>query len=511
MICLLNKARKENVMKNYFMKLMVLFFLPMFFSVKILAAVETINDLPGTKIGVQIGTTGDTYAKDEYEGDEAGTSIERFNKGNDAIQALKQKKVDCVIIDEQPAKAFVEKNKELMILEEEFAEEEYAICISKDNTELKSKINEVLENLEEEGTLEKIISNYIGDDTKGKFPYESPEGTEYSNGTLIMATNAYFRPYEYFESNEIVGIDVDIVRAICDRLGMKLQIDNMEFDSIITAVQSGKADIGAAGMTVTEDRLKNIDFTNTYTLAKQVIIVRNEAIENVEKLSLTEKFHQNFIEDNRWKYLTDGLTNTMIITVFAAIVGIIMGFLIAIIRSSHEKNGSFVILDAICRFYLTVIRGTPVMIQLLIIYYVVFAAVDINKTLVAVIAFGINSAAYVAEIVRGGILSIEQGQFEAGRSLGLNFAQTMQFIIMPQAFKNVLPSLANEAIVLLKETSICGYIGLTDLTRGGDIIRSTTYEAFMPLIAVAIIYLIIVVVLTKCVGKLERRLKANER
>lgn len=498
-------------MKNYILKMAVLLFLPFLAAMNISAAVETIDDLPGKKIGVQLGTTGDTYAIDEYEGDEEGTSIERFNKGNDAIQALKQKKIDCVIIDEQPAKAFVEKNGDLKILDEEFAEEEYAICVSKENTKLKERINEILSELREEGVLDQIISNYIGDDTKGKFPYESPADTDRSNGTLIMATNAYFKPYEYFENNEIVGIDVDIVRAVCDRLGMELQIDNMEFDSIITAVQSGKADLGAAGMTVTEDRLKNIDFTDTYTLAKQVIIVQKAGAAAAEKLSLSEKFHQNFIQDARWRYLADGLVNTIIITVFAAIIGVILGFLVAIIRSSHDKNGSLTILDGICRLYLTIIRGTPVMIQLLIIYYVVFASVSINKVLVAVIAFGLNSGAYVAEIVRGGIMSIDQGQFEAGRSLGLNFTQTMQFIIMPQAFKSVLPALANEAIVLLKETSICGYIGLTDLTRGGDIIRSITYEAFMPLIAVAVVYLMIVVILTKCVGKLERRLKSNER
>jgi polar amino acid transport system substrate-binding protein len=500
-------------MKNYIRTLVFLLVLPFLAAVHVSASVSSLDDLPGTKIGVQIGTTGDTYASEEYEGDEAGTSIERFNKGNDAIQALKQQKVDCVIIDEQPAKAFVEKNSDLKILEEEFTEEEYAICVSKKNTELKEKINTVLAELKEEGILDQIISNYIGDDTKGTCPYESPEGVEYTNGTLVMATNAYFKPYEYYENNKIVGIDADLAQAICDRLGMKLEIDNMEFDSIITAVQSGKADVGIAGMTVTEDRLKNIDFTDTYTMAKQVVIVKDpDAVGKVEAgLSLTEKFYQNFIEDSRWKYIADGLVNTIIITIFAALIGVVLGFLAAIVRSSHDKNGSLAIADKVCRLYLTVIRGTPVMIQLLIIYYVVFASVNINKILVAVIAFGLNSGAYVAEIVRGGIMSIDQGQFEAGRSLGLNFTQTMQSIIMPQAFKNVLPALANEAIVLLKETSICGYIGLTDLTRGGDIIRSTTYEAFMPLVAVALIYLVIVIVLTKLVGKLERRLKSNER
>ena len=235
------------------------------------SAVASVDDLPGKTIGVQLGTTGDIYATD-YE--EEGSTIERFNKGNDAVMALKQGKVDCVIIDEQPAKAFVEKNDDLTILDEEFALEDYAIAVSKDNAELTEKINAALAELKEEGVIDDIINNYIGDDTKGKTPYESPEDVDRSNGTLVMATNAYFPPYEYHEEQKVVGIDADLALAIADKLGMELQIEDMEFDSIITAVQSGKADIGVAGMTVTEDRLKNIDFTDSYTTAKQVIIVQ---------------------------------------------------------------------------------------------------------------------------------------------------------------------------------------------------------------------------------------------
>ena len=233
--------------------------------------VFSVDDLPGKTIGVQLGTTGDIYASD-YEAE--GSTIERYNKGNDAVQALKQGKIDCVIIDSQPAQAFVEKNPELTILEEEFAVEEYAMCISKENTELKDAINAALAELKSEGTLDAIISNYIGDDTKGKNPYVSPEGVDRSNGKLVMATNAAFEPYEYYEGEQIVGIDADMAQAICDKLGYELVIEDMEFDSIINAVQSGKADIGVAGMTVTEDRLKSIDFTDSYTTATQVIIVR---------------------------------------------------------------------------------------------------------------------------------------------------------------------------------------------------------------------------------------------
>lgn len=187
---------------------------------------------------------------------------------------------------------------------------------------------------------------------------------------------------------------------------------------------------------------------------------------------LKSSFISNFIDDNRWRYITDGLKITLLVTVFAVLIGVVLGFLIAIVRTTHDKTGKLKILNAICKVYLTVIRGTPVVVQLMIIYFIIFGSVDISKVVVAIVAFGINSGAYVAEIFRSGIMSIDNGQFEAGRSLGFNYAQTMMYIVMPQAFKNVLPTLCNEFISLLKETSVSGYIALQDLTKGGDIIEA---------------------------------------
>ena len=197
-----------------------------------------------------------------------------------------------------------------------------------------------------------------------------------------------------------------------------------------------------------------------------------------------DKFYLNFIKDDRWKYILEGFGVKLIVTFFAVLIGIVL-----------SKQ---------------LIRGTPVVVQLLIIYFVIFGSMDISKVIVAVMAFGLNSGAYVAEIFRSGIMSVDSGQFEAGRSLGFNYAQTMMYIIMPQAFKNVLPALGNEFIVLLKETSVSGYIALQDLTKGGDIIRSRTYDAFMPLIAVALIYLAMVLIFTKLVNILERRLRSSD-
>jgi len=232
------------------------------------------------------------------------------------------------------------------------------------------------------------------------------------------------------------------------------------------------------------------------------------------------QFYSAFIEDNRWTYITTGLQNTLIVTFFALLLGVVLGVVVALLRSTWDQSirhrpksfsrGVFRFVNGLCKVYLTVIRGTPVVVQIMIIFFVIMASSQ-NKILAGVIAFGINSGAYVAEIVRGGIMSIDPGQMEAGRSLGFGYVPTMRYIVLPQAFKNVLPALANEFIVLLKETAVAGYVGLTDLTRGAGIIRGLTYQSFLPLIAVALIYLVMVIFFTWLVGKLERRLSSNVR
>lgn len=227
--------------------------------------------------------------------------------------------------------------------------------------------------------------------------------------------------------------------------------------------------------------------------------------------NFADRFYLNFIADDRWRYLTNGLTVTLKITFFAVLIGLVLGFVVALIRNAHEHTGRFKIADKLCGIYLTVIRGTPVLVQLLLIYFAVFESVRVDKAFTAILAFGINSGAYQAEIFRSGIQSLPKGQFEAGRSLGFTYFQTMTTIIMPQAIRNVIPTLCNEFIVLLKETSVASYIALEDLTKGGDIIRSRTFDPFMPLMAVALIYLVIVMALTYGVKKLEQRLARASR
>ena len=231
-------------------------------------AISSLDELEGKTIGVQLGTTGDIYAEDIE-----GATIERFNKGADAVMALRQGKLDAVIIDDQPAKVFASQNDDIMVLEEPFEIEEYAICVSKDKADMTADMNAAIAELKVDGTLQAILDHYIGG-VEGSAPYKSPEDADHSKGTLKMGTNAAFPPYEYWEGTEVRGVDVDFARAICDKMGYALEVEDMDFDSIIVAVQSGKVDFGAAGMTVTETRLQSIDFTESYCTATQVVIVR---------------------------------------------------------------------------------------------------------------------------------------------------------------------------------------------------------------------------------------------
>lgn len=466
------------------------------------------DDYANTRVGVQIGTTGEICVA-EYEG-KNGCELVRFNKAADAIQALNVNKLDLVVIDEQPAIEFVKKNAHLEILDKEFLSEDYAICVAKNNKELLEDLNRCIAELKNDGTIANIVSHYISGEGES---YTSPEGIEY-DGQIVMATNAEFPPYEFFSNGKIVGIDAEIATAIADKLGKKLVISNMEFASIIISVQSGKADFGMAGMTVTEDRKKNVSFTDSITTSKQVGII-NTGVAVADDRSFFEELKDTLFSEGRWKYIVDGLINTLIITVCAGIIGVLIGLLLTVVRLAailaDEVSILVKILNVIVKVYITVFRGTPMMVQLLLMYYVVFGSTHINPVIVAIIAFALNSGAYVAEAIRAGVMATPRGQYEAGRSLGLSFGQTMRMVILPQGIKNALPAVFNEFIALLKESSIVGYIGLIDLTKAGDIIRSGTYSAFIPLVTVGLIYLVIVMIMTKGVSMLEGRLKKNAR
>ena len=452
---------------------------------------------------------------------------------------------------------------------------------------------------------------------------------------LVMVTEAGFHPYEYYSNGEIVGVDVDIVKRIAEYLDLELEVKDVHFDSIISEVRSGKSDIGAAGISYTEERALQVDFTDNYATSNQIIIVKTNSditsketlhgkvavqlgsiadsyisdnlsdielvrenkflaciedlkqgkvdavimdelpaknlIDNTMKIldepiisdsygmivakgntsllnacntvikkmkesgeideiilkhleseednksgeetsnnifvNIKNRFYRSVIVDGRYKFIITGFKNTLLIALGAVILGTIFGTILALIRNYNFHSGKLKLLNALAKLYIDIIRGTPSTLQLMIIYYIIFGSSEVNMVLVGILAFGINSSAYVAEIIRSGLKSIDKGQIEAGYALSLNYGQVMKYIVFPQAIKNILPTLGNEFITLVKETSIGAYIGIVELTKASDIIASRTYDYFFPLILIALIYLVITFILSKLVALMEKRLK----
>ncbi len=450
--------------------------------------------------------------------------------------------------------------------------------------------------------------------------------TSKNSKELVLVTEAGFAPYEYYQNGEVVGADIDIASEIASYLNRKLVIKDVAFDSIINEVKSGKSDLGAAGISYTEERAKEVSFTIDYAESKQVIVVNknsnitdvsnlfgkvavqlgttadsyitenmpniilvrekkfmaaiqdlkdnkvdavvmdelpakklitdnmkildapltidsygivvarenkelldacNTVIEKMKstgeidkiilhhmgmdeevnkKQNIFDRFYNSVIYDGRYKYILEGLGNTLVISGCAVILGIVLGTLIALVRNYNENTGKLKLLNVLAKAYVTIIRGTPSVLQLMIIYYVIFKSIAINIVIVGILAFGINSAAYVAEIIRAGLNSVDKGQKEAGYALGLSYKNVIQYVIFPQAIKNILPALGNEFVTLVKETSIGAYIGIIELTKASDIIASRTYDYFFPLILIALIYLMITSLLSKGVSLMEKRL-----
>ncbi len=322
------------------------------------------------------------------------------------------------------------------------------------------------------------------------------------------------------EASEKLSGDVEMSIYETEDKGLTLYLDDAMVDKVLGGIVSAKKFVNSVKeITVNGE---TIDISNRTSLRNGCIDcfkLKNYDSKKPDTSSpilrayndFKDEFYRNFIEENRWTYLAKGLGTTLSITALSLLLGLAIGFIVAIVRCTYQKTGKMKFLDTVFRLYLTVMRGTPVMIQLLIIYFVILLPAGVEKFTAAVLCFGINSGAYVAEIVRGGIMSIDVGQLVAGRSLGFNYVATMWYIIIPQAIKAVLPALANEFIALLKETSVAFYIGVADLTRGGLKIRSITYSNFMPLIAIAVIYLVLVLGLSYLVSLLERRLRRSDR
>ena len=493
-------------------------------------------------------------------------------------------------------------DKIVKLIDIKLTDENYAYVLKKGNYKLQSDFNSFLDEIEENGTLDKIITKYFNDgDNKFGVEYTNNSNVTNDEDTFVVATNCPFAPFEYIDGGLIYGIDIEIAKLYSDSRGLELVVQNIDFESIFASVDSGFADIGMAGITITEGRLKSYDFTNEYYEASQKIVVdaENTAFDHCTTVSEVEEVlkslngekigYQNGTTGNwyvagsedlgftgfdnvnnvgyksgqiaiqdmingnlyavvldeapaktmvsainkvsdwsvKWEVFADslsseyfqelivtGLLNTLIIALCGLLIGIIIGTLIAIVKVAPKYKMVAKIFDKIASVYVAIFRGTPIVVQLLLTYYVILPIIGIKgipSLVVAVIVFGLNSGAYVSEIMRGGINSVDKGQMEAGRALGLGYWTTMFKIVVPQAIKNIVPTLGNEFISLIKETSVVSFIAVADLYKAFNDIGSNNYEVIIPYCAMALIYVLIIVIIGLIVKLVEKGMARSDK
>lgn len=461
------------------------------------------EELEGLTLSSLSGTVFDTFIAeclDDFE-------MLYFNDLSSQAEAVLAGKVEAMFTDAPVAELIVSEVDGLTLMPEYLIEDSYGIALQKDS-DLTDDFNAVLEQFYEDGTMDYLVAKWIN----GEYEKVLPD-LDYSEfeETLIYAHDVTTEPMSYIgDDGGSLGYDVELVMLIAYELNMKVEFVQTSFDSLIQMLASGKADVATGAMSITEERAESVDFTNPYYEGGVVGIVLDvSGIESDEEgfmNSLVDSFIKNFITESRWKLIVQGIGTTLIITIFAGILGTAFGFLICLMKLSKNKFSTL-----IANIYIRLFQGTPIVVILMILYYLVFGSVNISSTIVAILAFGFNFAAYVSEMMRTGIEAVDNGQREAAYAIGFSKTKTFVKIIFPQAAKHFLPVFRGEFINLLKTTSIVGYIAIQDLTKMSDIIRSRTYEAFFPLISTAIIYFILAYLLTLFITVIEKRIDPKSR
>lgn len=472
-----------------------------------------LNDIADKTVAVYAGTIHDSFVAENYP----TAKISRYNSPADIILALKMGKVDAAFLDLVGAKVMLKSNPDIGILTEDALSLPLAVGFRKDNPKLREEFNEYLKEIKSDGTYDKMFNRWFVEDPEQAampnfaFDKDSP--------SITLAVAVGDLPNSAIVNGEHVGFDVELIKTFAHRKDYNLKINTMEFGSLIVALSSGKADIIADAIAITEERQKRVAFSDSYHMFKTAVLALNknlytqanqqeEVAEKEEKSfwedtflkDIADSFYSNIIQENRYILILDGLRTTAVISILATLFGTILGGLICFMRMSKRK-----VLLIPAKVYISILRGTPVLVVLMIIFYVVFASVDIDPVFVAVIAFGLNFAAYVSEMFRTGIEGVDRGQSEAGIAIGFTKVITFIYIVLPQAVRRILPVYKGEMISLVKMTSIVGYIAVQDLTKASDIIRSRTFDAFFPLIMVAVLYFSISWLLMYSLGYIERK------
>jgi polar amino acid transport system substrate-binding protein len=460
-------------------------------------------DITDKRIGVFLGSVHSAYATRHYP----HARVSEYRTVADISLAVKTGHVDVALYDEEPLREILRENPEFGLLGESLFSFTVGAGFNKSPTELRESFNGFLEKIKKDGVYQGMVERWIMNRETRMPDLPHPQPT---NGTLVVGVSLGEAPFGFVVNGETVGFDIELVRRFGAYLGKEVQFADMEFGGLIAAVASKKVDMIAASMFITDERKKQIDFSDPYyemgnrafALKSNIAAYDTETSSSSSHsilASLANSFRSNIIQENRYLLIWDGLKTTIVISVFSTVFGTLLGAIICFLRMSKVAA-----LRGIAKFYIGILRGTPVVVLLMLIFYVVFASVNINPLLVAVIAFGMNFAAYVSEIFRTGIEGIDKGQTEAGIAMGFSRLQTFLYVVLPQTVQRILPVYKGEFISLVKMTSIVGYIAVQDLTKASDIIRSRTFDAFFPLLMVAALYFAISWVLMQSLDRLER-------
>lgn len=464
---------------------------------------EHLSDVVGKTVGVMNGGVYDQLVQQNVPGD---VKFAYYNTTADMVAALNANKIDAFAADGPVAQLAVNQNEGIGIMPEEVTKDKYGFFFKK-GSELTDKFSEVITKLNNDGTLQELRDKWTGaDDSVKTLPEQDWDAP---NGTLTMMTSGLQEPLTYASGNQIVGYDIEVALLCCKELGYKLDVKSGDISSAIAAVEAGKADFGGGGISITEERAEQVDFTVPDYDSACVLVVRAEAEPSAVEgffASIADSFRKTFIEENRWELIVSGLGVTVLISVCAGVLGVLLGFATVLARRSNVK-----LLHKLVNGYSALMGGIPLVVVLMVLYYVVFGSFNIAGEIVAIIAFTLTFGAAAGATMWTAVESIDVIQEETGLALGYTRKQVFRKIIFPQAMQQFLPQLMGQFVSLVKDTSIVGYIAVQDLTRASDLIRSRTMDAFFPLIATAIIYFVVCRLLALLLEKLTAKLDVTNR
>ena len=447
---------------------------------------QSVEEIGNARIGLLLGTTHDAYATANFK----DAKIIRMETEPDLFIALQKDKCDVIFADFTSFICTKNEYPNLIEIKSNFPPDFYGMGFNKKDTELRDSFNIFLKEIKENGIYDQIYDRWIINGMQSEMPdIDLPS----EGKALRVAIPGTQFPFAYYQEQELAGFDIEIISRYAAFIGRPIEFQSISFGSLIAAIQAGKADVISAAMSITEERSKNISFSDPYFETRTTVATIDKSVSTGAEAgdqgffeSIKNSFVSNIILENRYMLILEGLKITIIISILSIILGTLLGALVCWMKMNRRKW-----LSGIADIYISLMRGTPVLVLLMLMFYVFLAKVNINGVYVAVITFALNFAAYVSEMFRTAIQSVDRGQTEAGIALGFSPVQTFVNIIMPQAIQKVLPVYKGEMISLIKTTSIVGYIAVEDLTKVSDIIRSRTFDAFFPLLMVAILYFVL--------------------